>query len=132
MEEFTNTKNISTDQHKSSSNPRFERDNIDINKLIYFFKEYNHFSNEKNLRNIATVDVANENFNVDQADEIGKNVLKLMENQTVAQFSFKSSWKSFSMAAKFKISSKHEEVLNHLNLLFQRLTAIEKNSKVSL
>ena len=118
MEELTSTKNISTDQHKSSSNPRFERDNIDINKLIYFFKEYNLFSNEKNLRNITTVVVANENFNIDKAGEIGKNVLKLMENQTVAQFSFKSSWKSFSMATKFKISSKHEEVFNHLNLLF--------------
>ena len=125
MKELISRKNISTDQHKLSSNPRFERDNIDINKLIHFFKEYNPFSNEKNLGNIVTVVVANEDFNVDQAGEIGKNVLKLMGNQTVAQFSFKSSWKSFSMATKFKISSKHEKVFIDLNLLFQRLTAIE-------
>ena len=36
------------------------------------------------------------------------------------------------MATKFKISSKHEEVFIDPNLLFQRLTAIGNNSKVSL
>ena len=51
-------------------------------------KEYSSFSNEKNLRNIATGVVANENFKVNQAGETGKNVLKLTENQTVAEFSF--------------------------------------------
>ena len=61
-----------------------------------------------------------------------KNVLKLMENKTAAEFSFKSSWKSVNMATKFKISSKHEEVFIDPNLLFQCLTAIRKNSKVSL
>ena len=76
--------------------------------------------------------VVNENFNVDQAGEIGRNVLKLMENQTLAQFSFKSSWKFFSMATKFKILAKYEEVLIDQNLLFQRLTAIEKNRQVNL
>ena len=38
--------------------------------------------------------MANENFKVNQAGETGKNVLKLTENQTVAEFSFWSSWKS--------------------------------------
>ena len=76
--------------------------------------------------------VVNENFNVDQAGEIGRNVLKLMENQTLAQFSFKSSWTFFSMVTKFKISAKYEEVFIDQNLLFQRLTPIEKNSQVSL
>ena len=32
--------------------------------------------------------MANENFKVNQAGEIGKNVLKLTENQTLAEFSF--------------------------------------------
>ena len=36
------------------------------------------------------------------------------------------------MATKFKISSKREEVFIDPNLLFQRVTTIEKNSKVSL
>ena len=76
--------------------------------------------------------MANENDNADQVGEIGKNVSKLMENQTVAEFSFKSSWKSVNMATKSKISSKHEEVFIDPNLLFQHLTAIGKNSKVSL
>ena len=35
--------------------------------------------------------MANENVNIDQAVEIGEKVLKLMENQAVAEFSFKSS-----------------------------------------
>ena len=35
--------------------------------------------------------MANENVNVDQAVEIGEKVLNLMENQAVAEFSFKSS-----------------------------------------
>ena len=85
--------------------------------------------------------MANEHVNVDQAGEAGKNVLKLMENQTGAEFSFKSSWKFVNMAIKFKISSKHEEVfidpnftqvLIDPNLLFPRLTATGKNSMVSL
>ena len=79
---------MSSDQHKSSSNLRVEHDIIGINKLITFLKEYSSFSNEKNLRNIATGVVANENFKVNQAGEIGKNVLKLKENQTLAEFSF--------------------------------------------
>ena len=40
---------------------------------------------KKNLRNIATVVVANENVKVDEAGEIRKNVLNLMENQAVAE-----------------------------------------------
>ena len=76
--------------------------------------------------------MANENIKVDRAGEIGKNVLKLMENQTVTEFSFKSSWKSVNMETKFKISSKHEKVFIDPNLLFQCLTEIGKNSKVSL
>ena len=91
IQELIDTNDISSDQHKSSSNSRAERDNIDIDKLIYSLKEYNPFSNEKNLRNIVTGIVANGNVNVKQAGEIGKNVLKLMEDQTVVEFSFKSS-----------------------------------------
>ena len=36
------------------------------------------------------------------------------------------------MAIKFKIQSKRERVFIHPNLLFQRVTAIGKNSKVSM
>ena len=36
----------------------------------YFFKEYNSFSNDKNLRNIATGFKTNGNVKVDQAGEI--------------------------------------------------------------
>ena len=87
---------------------------------------------KKNLRNIVTRVVANENINVDQAGEIKKNILNLMENEAVAEFSFKSSWKSLNITTKFKISLKHDEIFIDPNLLFQRLTAIGKNSKVSL
>ena len=56
-----------------------------------------------------------------------------MENETSAEISFKSSWKSVNMTTKLKISSKHhEEVLIDPNLLFQRLTSIGKNNKVTL
>ena len=75
--------------------------------------------------------MANGNLNVNQAGETGKNVLKLMKNQAVAEFSFKSSRKSITIATNFKTSSKHEEVFIDPNLLFQRLTAIGKNSKAS-
>ena len=51
-------------------------------------KEDRSSSNQKNLRNIATGVLANENFKVNQAGETGKNVLKLTENQTAAEFSF--------------------------------------------
>ena len=43
IEELTGTKYISSNQHKSSSNSRAERDNTDIDKLIIFFKRYNPF-----------------------------------------------------------------------------------------
>ena len=76
--------------------------------------------------------MANGNLNIDQAGETGENVLKLMKNQAVAEFLFKSSRKSITMATNFKTSSKHEEVFIDPNLLFQRLTAIGKNSKASL
>ena len=36
------------------------------------------------------------------------------------------------MATKFKVSSEHEKVFIDPNLLFQRLTAMKKNRKVSL
>ena len=86
IKELSGTKYISSDQHKLSSNSSVGHDNIDINKLIILFKEYNPFSNEKHIRNIVTGVVTNEKVNVDQAGEIGKNLLKLMENQTVTEF----------------------------------------------
>ena len=76
--------------------------------------------------------MANGNLNIDQAGETGENVLKLMKNQAVAEFLFKSSRKSITMATNFKPSSKLEEVFIDPNLLFQCLTAIGKNSKASL
>ena len=76
--------------------------------------------------------MANENVNVDQAVEIGEKVLKLMENQAVAEFSFKSSWNPLTWHQNSKISSKHEEVFIDPNLLFQRFTTIVKNINVSL
>ena len=76
-EKLTGTKHIFSDQQKLSCNSRVKYDNMNIDKLTNFFKEYNPFSNKKYLRNIVTRVVVNENVNADQAGEIGQNVLKL-------------------------------------------------------
>lgn len=45
--------------------------------------------------------MAPNNINIDQPGGIGKNVIKLIENQTVAEFSFNSKWKAAIISTLF-------------------------------
>ena len=40
-------------------------------------------------------------INIDQPGGIGKNVIKLIEKQTVAEFSFNSKWKAAIISTLF-------------------------------
>ena len=71
MQDLTETKYQTSDQHKDTVQARITRDYSDGLKILQYLQERDPFTAEENLINLVTGEVADESANVHQAFEIG-------------------------------------------------------------
>ena len=76
MQDLTETKYQTSDQHKDTVQARITRDYLDGLKILQYLQKRDLFTAEEILINQATVEVADESVNVHQAIEIGKKFIR--------------------------------------------------------
>ena len=127
MQELTNTKFHSSEQHKESGEERIKRDFQDKIKFLYYMRERNPFNDGTTLRNIESGVTCDETVTVDRAKDIGEQIVQSMKDQTVSSFSFKKSNRAVPMNSKCSITIDGEREFVDPQLLFQRLLAASNN-----
>ena len=105
MQDFTGVNFVSSDQHKTATASRVERDNKDISIIIDFFRNNNPFSSGDKLKNIVIGQVANTKVNIHDAPLVGTEILKRLKDTKVSECTFKNTWKAINMGHKLNITS---------------------------
>ena len=67
-----------SDQHKDATRARQERDSKDTEELLKCLQSKNPFTDDRCLRSISTGVTADNEVNVDKANEIGSQILESM------------------------------------------------------
>lgn len=119
IQDLTNLKTETSEQHKECGKSRLVRDNKDIDYVYNFLKERNPFSGA--LRNIADGIVSTSKANVDKAEEIGFKILQSLENKNMFEHSFERCKKVVQMSSKNELLVDGEIVIIDPDTLFQRL-----------
>ena len=107
-----------SEQHKSSSNSRIERDYADAVKVFDYLIVRNSFNERKELLNIDSGEIAEQNVNVYNSFEIGNKILLNMENKPVFTYSFKRENVATTMKNRSSIDLDGETLLINNNLHF--------------
>ena len=79
------------EQHKEFSASRVSRDETDLGNVAEKLDSFTPFSADESLRNIITVINANEDVNVQDLFEIGKDIVQKVDGQSVFSYSHKRS-----------------------------------------
>ena len=132
MELLTGIKYSICEQHKSSSNSGIERDYADAVKVFDYLIVRNPFNERKELLNIDSGEIVEQNVNVYNSFEIGNKILLNMENKPVFTYSFKRKNIATTMKNRSSIDLDGETLSIDNNLLFQRLSIIAEREHVSL
>ncbi|VDH97687.1 Hypothetical predicted protein [Mytilus galloprovincialis] len=127
MQKLTDVNYNTSEQHKELGKSRIDQDKKDVQIFKSFLGERNPFSSDINLRNIETGTLADEKVNVERSVDIGKEILKSMEDQYADDFVFKKNKQVVTLASKTNIKIDGEEVVVDPQLLFQRLVAAANN-----
>jgi len=128
MQELSGKKFASSEQHKDCSESRMNRDDGDVQRLVEFLEERNPFSEDADLRSIATGVVADKGVNVDEARKVGQKVIERMVGKPVSEFSFKKKEQVVLMNDSSCVKIEGAEVSVHPQLLFQRLISAAQGS----
>ena len=128
MQDFTGQKYLSSEQHKDCSEARMNRDEKDREIFLEFLRERNPFSNQQCLRNIETGAVAETNVNVDEAKQIGHNILTEMTEKFVQNYTFKRNQQAITLGTKTSIKVGGDDMQVDPQLLFQRLLTVADDS----
>lgn len=123
MQEVTNTHRHSSEQHKELGPARKAKDTKDMMAVLFFLQQHNPFADDPSLRNIVTGIVADASVNVDNAKQVGLQILKRMEGQTATEISLKKKDKAVTMSVKSSVKVDGNAVCVDPQLLFQRLVA---------
>lgn len=123
IQDLTNLKTETSEQHKECGKSRIVRDNKDINCIYNFLKERNPFigSTPNEFRNIADGIVSTSKANADKAEEIGMKIVRSMEEKNVFEYSFERSKQVVRLSSKNEVVIDGEMVVMDPDTLFQRL-----------
>lgn len=118
--------------HKDCTLARRNRDLNDVRKLIRLMQHLAPFQPSATLKNLATGRIASTSVNANKAKEIGEQILRSMDNQTVADFCFKKIHTVKNMKEQKHLKVDGEFVRVDPYLLFQRLLCILSNAPQNL
>ena len=99
MKDLTARSYTTCEQHKELSASRVRRDETDVSKVAEKLDSFTPFSADESLRNIITGINANEDVNVQDLFEIGKDIVQKMDGQPVFSYSHKRSLKAKTLAS---------------------------------
>ena len=121
MQDLTNTHYYTSGQHKENTNYRIQRDTKDTNTLVNYFQQRCPFDEDNtSLRCIHTGVIADTNVNIDDGQEVVKN----LPNNDAFSYSFKRSNQVITMQSKTSVKIGNETIVVDPQLLFQRLTTV--------
>ena len=125
MQDFTGITYETSDQHIDMSKSRQERDLVDTDKILNFLVSKNPFdSDEVKLRSIASGVTASKSVNVDNAKDIGMNIVNSMIDHNVSDFTFRRKDHAVVLSAS-SIEVDGDIIQIDPQLLFQRLIAVK-------
>jgi len=128
MQEFTKVTYSSSEQHKETSNARQVRDDRDMKTLLEFLEARNPFNDDPSLCSISSGVTADETVNVDNAREVGDQILKSMIGKNVEEFSFVKKHQVVSLNSKISIKVDSEKIQVDPQLLFQRIITVSRGA----
>ena len=88
MQQLTNGKYSTSEQHKEATYARVARDAKDTQEVLLYLSQRSQFTAETFLRNIATGVTAPPHVNVHASMSIGEHILASMEGNPVASYIF--------------------------------------------
>ena len=124
MQQLTNVKYSTSEQHKEATYARVARDAKDTQEVLLYLSQRSPFTAETSVRNIATGVPAPPSVNVHESKNIGKRILDSMEGNPVAAYIFWKKNQAVTMDTKSTIKIQDEHVHVDLQLLFQRLVTV--------
>ena len=133
MQHFTGIIYESSKQHKEATPARLEKDFKDASKIMEYVVTRSPFSEDSDLINIHTGEVADKSVNVDNSFNVGMEILKSVHGISVYDYSFKKKEKAVTMKVRSTVELDGEVV--HVDTqLFQRLitTLVGGNSDTNL
>lgn len=100
MQQLTNVKYSTSEQHKEATDARVARDAKDTQEVLLYLSQRSSFTAETSLRNIATGVTASPSVNVHEPKSIGKRILASMEGNPVALYIFRKKDQAVTMDIK--------------------------------
>ena len=127
MQDVAQTFRLTSEQHKELGLTRTAQDTEDMVAITSLVCERDPFSGDASWRNIATCVVAHSAVNVDNAKQVGPQILQAMEGQTASEVTLKKKDHAVTMSAKSSVRIDGCPVQVDPQLLFQRLVAAANN-----
>ena len=124
MQQLTEVDYTTSEQHKDMSDSRIKRDMKDTKTILEFIGARDPFSEDFTLRSIVTGVTADNRVNVDEAKEVGENILKTMTHKNTEEYTFKKDKQAITMDTYMISKVIHKEIQVDPQLLFQRLITI--------
>lgn len=128
MQNFTNIKYSTSDQHQEMGIARQTRDHNDCQIVIEYLKTKSPFEGDTQLRNIANGIVAGDKVNVDRTRDVGLKILESMTGKTLKDHSFKKKDQVILMTQKRAEASAMKTL--DPSLLFQRIMTVAKRNNM--
>ena len=123
MQTLTGVRYESSEQHKELGKARKTRDMRNTFKLLATLKQWDPFAPDPALRGLLSGITANKDVNVDNAEQVGKNILLTMIGEKVLEYTLKRK----SQAVTLAVMIQGEAVQVDPQLLFQRLSIVACN-----
>ena len=100
MEDLTAVTYNTSDQHKEATRARQGRDSKDTEELLKFLQSRNPFTDDRCLRSISTGVTADNEVNVDKANEIGSHILESMIEESILGYTFRRKQQAITLNDK--------------------------------
>ena len=121
MQDLTRTRYETGEQNKDTTQARQKCDMKDTQLILDGLVERSPFDDDPNLRSITSGIIADSNVNVDQAKDVGNNILRSMNGQPVKNYIFRKKAQAVKLTTKSSVQIDGEQVHIDPQLLFQRL-----------
>ena len=123
LQDLTAVTYNTSDQHKEATRARQERDSKDTEELLKFLQSRNPFTDDRCLSSISTGVTADNEVNVDKANEIGSQILESMIAESILGYTFRRKQQAITLNDKTCVKF-NEDVKVDSQLLFQRLLVV--------
>ena len=127
MQTLTGVRYESSEQHKELGNIHQSRDMRDAFKLLAMLKLWDPFAPDPALTGLVSGITANKDVNVDNAEQVGNNILLTMIGENVLEYTFKRKSQAVTLGSQTAVMIQGEAVQVDSQLLFQRLSIVACN-----